>query len=277
MFQLQPGSTAPSLEGIEFVRGQRLTRIRPGTAHVIDFWATWCLPCRESLPHLSQLQKRYPGAAFLAISTERDGAVVRRYVQQHQKVMTFAVGYDPSGIAAGNWLRAAGRNTIPSTFVINTKGQIAWLGHPLSLDRDVSLKELLGLSPQGLSAQQQSVVTLTNQQRSREGLPELRVSSALMKAAQDYATLMASLGHFSHTSPDGSGPKERAKQAGYESGYCGENIAMGQQTASDALGSWMKSQGHRENILRPQYQEIGVGHATGKRGHYWVQLFGARR
>jgi uncharacterized protein YkwD len=93
-----------------------------------------------------------------------------------------------------------------------------------------------------------------------------------MKAAQDYAALMAKERHFSHTGPDGSQPRDRAERSGYRGSSWGENIAMGQRTAEEVMQSWMGSTGHRANILRREYQDIGIGQA----GAYWVQLFGSR-
>ncbi len=54
----------------------------------------------------------------------------------------------------------------------------------------------------------------------------------------------------------------------------GENIAMGQRTASEVMNAWMNSPGHRNNILSPSFSEIGVGLAKGPNGRlYWTQMF----
>jgi uncharacterized protein YkwD len=89
-------------------------------------------------------------------------------------------------------------------------------------------------------------------------------------------------GNFlSHTDPDGSTCAARNSAAGYRN-WCllAENLAAGYEKPRNVVQGWMKSPGHRANILSPDLREIGVGHAYVKKsyyGHYWVQEFGARR
>lgn len=123
----------------------------------------------------------------------------------------------------------------------------------------------------------QEVVDRGNAQRRKAGVGPLTPHPALQRAAQEYAELMAQRGHFSHTGPDGSTPAERARRAGYDSGFSGENIAMGQRNAAEVVEGWMRSDGHRENLLRREFKDIGVGVAWSRRGRYWVQLFGSPR
>ena len=74
---------------------------------------------------------------------------------------------------------------------------------------------------------------------------------------------------------DGKGPGERLQAVGYVGGAWGENIAAGQRTPAEALTSWMGSEGHRANILMPNYTEIGLGIiADGRGGYYYTQVFG---
>ena len=96
-----------------------------------------------SLPHLAQLQKRYPALTFAAVSTESDEQAVRRYLDANPNLRSLAIAYDPQRAAFQTWMKAAGRNAIPSTFVINSEGRIAWIGHPGMLETGVSLKKLL--------------------------------------------------------------------------------------------------------------------------------------
>ena len=132
----------------------------------------------------------------------------------------------------------------------------------------------------GASATVSTIVQLTNAERSSPGLPALRASSRLNEAAQLHADQMARLGRLAH---DLSGaqyprPENRLAAAGYQWSAYAENIAMGQSTAAAAMDSWMRSSGHRANILSTSVTEIGVGVARDSAGRpYYVQVFGRPR
>ncbi len=124
------------------------------------------------------------------------------------------------------------------------------------------------------------VIELTNVERSKLGLPALKVNTTLDTAAQNHTRNMADQDFFSHTGKDGSSPTNRVQSIGYK-GVAGENIAAGSTTPEDVLAQWMNSPGHRANILNTDYQEIGVGYYflandTGSVNYnrYWTQVFG---
>ncbi|MEU9453982.1 CAP domain-containing protein [Streptomyces sp. NPDC048277] len=120
------------------------------------------------------------------------------------------------------------------------------------------------------------VVDLTNRERTRAGLRALAVDPQLATAAQTYSTDMATRDFYSHTSPEGTQPWDRAAAAGSRRRTIGENIACGQRSAAEVVDGWMNSPGHRANILKPDFTHIGIGFAGGGRaGTYWTQLFGA--
>ncbi len=126
------------------------------------------------------------------------------------------------------------------------------------------------------------VVALTNSYRSQHGLEPLTLNINLSQSAQTHSQDMALSDFFSHTGSDGSRTSDRTKLAGYESSYVGQNIAAGYITAEEVVRGWMNSPGHRENILNPNYKEIGIGYYyladdTGDVNYnsYWTQDFGA--
>ncbi|MCX5243100.1 CAP domain-containing protein [Streptomyces prunicolor] len=120
------------------------------------------------------------------------------------------------------------------------------------------------------------VVESTNAERARAGLRALAVDPLLGAAAQAHSTDMVARAFYSHTSPDGSQPWDRAAAAGARRRTIGENIACGQRTATEVVEGWMNSPGHRANILKPDFTHIGIGFAGGgQMGTYWTQLFGA--
>ncbi|MBT2729870.1 sporulation protein [Bacillus sp. ISL-75] len=122
-----------------------------------------------------------------------------------------------------------------------------------------------------LSAYEQKVVDLTNQERAKNGLPTLKVDVTLSKMAHEKSRDMSANGYFSHTSPTYGSPFDMMKKYGITYRYAGENIAMGQRTPEEVVKAWMNSDGHRKNILSPNYNYIGVGYVS--QGNYWTQEF----
>ncbi|MCX5380723.1 sigma-70 family RNA polymerase sigma factor [Streptomyces sp. NBC_00091] len=128
-------------------------------------------------------------------------------------------------------------------------------------------------APAGVAGQ---VIALANSERAAAGCGPLKEDAQLRGAAQGHSDDMARRDFFSHTNPDGADPGARTTAAGYRWSTYGENIAKGQQTAQDVMDSWMKSPGHRANILNCSFKDIGVGIHTGSGGPWWTQNFGAR-
>jgi uncharacterized protein YkwD len=115
-----------------------------------------------------------------------------------------------------------------------------------------------------------AVLCLHNRERARHGLPRLRENPLLRRAAERHTDNMVSERFFDHTSPSGSTMVERIRRTGYtkraRSWALGENIAWGSgslATAAQIHRSWMKSPGHRANILQRSFREIGIGIESG--------------
>ena len=119
----------------------------------------------------------------------------------------------------------------------------------------------------------EQVLDLVNVERQTAGLPDLAWDETAAQVAFDHAQDMASQQYFEHQSPDGEGPGDRLADAGLGGAYWGENIAMGQPDPQAVVDDWMTSEGHRENILDPQFGRLGVGVRFGWDGPYWVQDF----
>ncbi|MGW7265015.1 CAP domain-containing protein [Streptomyces sp. NPDC054842] len=130
-------------------------------------------------------------------------------------------------------------------------------------------------SPAGLARTAAEVLALTNAERTSAGLRPLATDARLTGAAQAHSTDMAVRGFYSHTSPEGREPWDRAAAAGSGHRSVGENIACGQRFPAEVVRGWMDSPGHRANILKPAFTHLGVGYAGGgPAGTYWTQLFG---
>jgi peroxiredoxin len=111
-----PDFTLKTLEGDEMA----LSKLR-GTVVLLDFWATWCAPCRESIPHLIQLHKTYQEKGFkvigISIDKEKDGDALRHYVK------SMDIPY-PVVLASDEVTRQYGVSGIPATFLIDREGKI---------------------------------------------------------------------------------------------------------------------------------------------------------
>jgi hypothetical protein len=107
------------------------------------------------------------------------------------------------------------------------------------------------------------VASLTNDERSSNGDSALTVSPLLSRAAQLKADDMAAKGYFAHTAPDGTLPWHWFDVVGYDYQYAGENLAIDFDDSQQLVDAWMASTAHRQNILKAQYTQIGIGIATG--------------
>jgi uncharacterized protein YkwD len=106
--------------------------------------------------------------------------------------------------------------------------------------------------------------------------PILRCSARL------HSLDMFERGFFDHINPDGLDPFERMGAAGFHGSGAGENIAVGQTSPQQVMRSWMESDGHCANVMRPSYTMLGVGYHPGAGGrglgsNFWTQNFGAPR
>jgi uncharacterized YkwD family protein len=118
---------------------------------------------------------------------------------------------------------------------------------------------------------EKQVVDLTNTERSKQGLKALQIDNELSKVAGMKSQDMKDKNYFDHTSPTYGSPFDMMKKFGISYRYAGENIAMGQRSPQEVVQAWMNSQGHRENIMNPNFTHIGVGHIAS--GNYWTQMF----
>lgn len=111
---------------------------------------------------------------------------------------------------------------------------------------------------------QNGIFSLTNRQRTRNGLPALTMNGELKAAAAAKVKDMFANRYFEHLSPAGVGPGGLAKNAGYDYIMVGENLALGNYENDQAvIAAWMASPGHRANILGKDFSEIGIAVGQG--------------
>ncbi|NKY16762.1 CAP domain-containing protein, partial [Streptomyces somaliensis] len=121
------------------------------------------------------------------------------------------------------------------------------------------------------------VVDLVNAERAEAGCPALRVDARLQRAARGHADDMASRDYYAHDTPEGRSAGDRIEAADYRGSTWAENIHRGPEDPDTAVRDWMKSPGHRANILNCAFRDIGVGVTLRPNGPWWVQDFGAAR
>jgi thiol-disulfide isomerase/thioredoxin len=138
---LKIGDAAPKLQTGTWVQGEPVKEFEKDKAYIVEFWATWCGPCRVSIPHLNETYQKYKDKGLIVIGQdcwERDDELVAPFVKKMDDKMTYRVALDDKsadkkGKMAVTWMEAAGRNGIPSAFLVDKTGVIAWLGHPMEL------------------------------------------------------------------------------------------------------------------------------------------------
>lgn len=124
-----------------------------------------------------------------------------------------------------------------------------------------------------LSQQEKLLLDLINQERAKSNIAPLAADSELMKVARTKANDMTKNNYFSHYSPTYGSPFDMMRQFGITFKAAAENIA-GNSTVEGAVTSWMKSEGHKNNIMNGNYSYTGIGVSKStKYGYVFVQMF----
>jgi thiol-disulfide isomerase/thioredoxin len=137
------GDKAAALAGLNFIKGESAT-LEKGKVYVVEFWATWCGPCRTSIPHLTKVQKKYKdkGVTVIGITNEKDLEKVKAFVTKQGDKMDYTVAIDAGRNVSKGYMTAYKQRGIPSAFIVNQKGNIAWVGHPMA-DMDSTLEQVV--------------------------------------------------------------------------------------------------------------------------------------
>ena len=133
---LKVGDAAPPLNIDTLVKpgllGEKgFSGFEPGRVYIVEFWATWCVPCKASIPHLSKLQERYAdkGLTIIGISDEETD-VVEPFVRRMAGKMEYAVATDYRNRTKEAYLEAAGMKGIPAFFLVDGTGTVVLMGNP---------------------------------------------------------------------------------------------------------------------------------------------------
>ncbi len=140
---LKVGDKAPALSIDKWVKGEQVTGFEKGKVYVVEFWATWCDYCKETIPTLTSLRKEHKDLTVIGVAgSERKtegGADTRlsgleKFVKAQGDKMGYSVAYDGERRMVKDWMDAAGRTGLPSAFIVNGEGKIAWIGDPRAMD-----------------------------------------------------------------------------------------------------------------------------------------------
>lgn len=141
---LVPGKPAPELVVGGWLKSES-PKPQKGHFRVVEFWATWCEPCKMAMPHLSELARKYKDRIdVVGVDVMEPESVtqtqLRRFVDEMGDKMDYRVAYDtPKGTMRNTWLNAAGLDSIPSTFLIDDEGKVLWIGHPDHLEEQLTV------------------------------------------------------------------------------------------------------------------------------------------
>ncbi len=136
------GDANPGLHLAKWVKGDPVDETLTGDkVHVVEFWATWCGPCRVGMPHISELQHEYADeVAFIGVTSETESKVASFLKaaspdgRPWEDVIQYRLAIDDGGWTNSAYMRAAGQNGIPCAFVVGRDGVVEWIGHPGRID-----------------------------------------------------------------------------------------------------------------------------------------------
>ncbi len=180
---LLPGDKAPEIKVSEWVQGKPITTFEKGRVYVVEFWATWCGPCIDSIPHLNEIAKKNADKVDIIgvnIWEEPEGrqARVKEFVQKMGDKMTYRVAIDSTeDDTTKRYMDASLSEGIPAAFIVNEEGIVAWIGHPMGLDEP--LKNVLEKKHDIAAARKEYEKQVEDTQRRRKLYQEIESASAL--------------------------------------------------------------------------------------------------
>lgn len=129
---LNIGDPAPPLRVGEWLKGKPIQGFKKGKVYVVEFWATWCGYCKEEMPRLSALARKYRGKVTVIgmnMDERKTAFLVKPLVDSMSHWMKYKVAAQDSNFMEVNWFDAARESGIPTSFVVDAQGRLAWIGY----------------------------------------------------------------------------------------------------------------------------------------------------
>ena len=187
--KLKVGDKAPQLHSLKWLNGAPVVQFQKGMVYIVEFGFVGCAPCRLSIPELTRLQARFPKKLHVVSmhiwENSRAQPENLTYVSRVEKFVAkmgdkigYTVGVDvPSQATADNWMKAAGLEAVPKSFVVDGDGRIAWIGQPDQLAPLIE-KMMAGRFDADLTAQKQN--------EHKANLEKRRTAMLLAKDRRDF-------------------------------------------------------------------------------------------
>lgn len=161
------------------------------------------------------------------------------------------------------------------------KAAVAMIALPVAalvINASLALQPIQAISQP--TSHELKLIELTNQERIARGLKPLKYNPELRNAAQAKAADILNKDYFDHVSPQGKTPWQFIDQSGYSYRKAGENLAIDFTTVEGPVAGWMNSPSHRANVLKADYEEVGIAEVTGdfngRETTVVVQMFGTQ-
>ncbi|QDS90001.1 Thioredoxin [Rosistilla ulvae] len=139
------GDRAPELEIDTWFKGPEVGSFEDTKVYVVEFWASWCGPCKMNMPHLSKLQQQLGDKVqFIGVSDEPAQKITSFFETEAapgktwDDVLQYTIAADSNKSTKLRYMQAAGERGIPCAFIVGRDGMIQWIGHPAQIDRPLS-------------------------------------------------------------------------------------------------------------------------------------------
>ncbi|WP_314963874.1 TlpA disulfide reductase family protein [Bradyrhizobium cosmicum] len=202
-------SPAPSLKVEDWLRGEPLTNFQPGKVYIVEFWATWCGPCVKAIPHLMKLQAEYKDEGFevVGVAASEDAPTpdeartkLDAWLTEEFSNLNYRIGFDSTGEMNKLWMEASSSLGIPTSFVVDRDGHIAFIGHPVQID-DVLPKIINGTWRSSYQAKAADAKRIAANERFAREIPILEAIRPAMEA-KDWPAALSAVEKGIATMPD---------------------------------------------------------------------------